>query len=116
MDIFCLPSLTEGFNRSLLEAMACSLPVVATNVGGNVEIVQDGVNGLLVPPRNSDALASAITELMEDRQKAQKMGLEGRRLVEENFSIEKNVMRIENLYEEIISLRSSEAMSFKSED
>jgi glycosyltransferase involved in cell wall biosynthesis len=116
MDIFCLPSLTEGFNRSLLEAMACSLPVVATNVGGNIEIVQDGVNGLLVPPRNSDALASAITELMEDRQKAQKMGLEGRRLVEENFSIEENVMRMENLYEEIISLRSSEAISFKSED
>ena len=102
MDIFSLPSLSEGFNRSLLEAMACGLPVVATAVGGNVEIVQDGVSGLLVPPGNPEALTSAVTELMKDKEKARKMGLEGQRLVEENFSIEKNVEKIEELYLQIL--------------
>ncbi len=102
VDIFCLPSLTEGFNRTILEAMACGLPVVATSVGGNIEIVQDRVNGLLVPSGNSERLAAAITELVNDREKARTMGLEGRRLVEKNFSIEKNVKRIEKLYLQIL--------------
>ncbi|TET64337.1 MAG: glycosyltransferase family 1 protein [Candidatus Stahlbacteria bacterium] len=102
LDIFSLPSLFEGFNRSLLEAMACGLPVVATAVGGNVEIVQDGVNGLLVPPSNPGALAFAITELLKDKEKARKMGLEGKLLVEENFSIDINVRKIEKLYLHIL--------------
>ena len=102
LDIFSLPSLTEGFNRSLLEAMACGLPVVATAVGGNVEIVQDGVNGLLVLPSNPGALAFAITELLKDKEKARKMGLEGKLLVEENFSIDINVRKIEKLYLQIL--------------
>ena len=102
MDIFSLPSLTEGFNRSLLEAMACGLPVVATSVGGNVEIVQDGANGLLIPPSNPGALASAIAELLKDKEKARKMGLEGKLLVEENFSIDINVRKIEKLYLQIL--------------
>ena len=102
LDIFSLPSLTEGFNRSLLEAMACGLPVVATAVGGNVEIVQDGVNGLLVPPSNPGALAGAITELLKDKEKARKMGLEGKLLVDENFSIDINVRKIEKLYLQIL--------------
>jgi len=98
IDIFCLPSLYEGFSRSILEAMACGVPVVATRVGGNVEIIQDGVNGLLVPPGSPEKLASAIRKLLKDRETARKMGLEGRRLVEENYSIEKNVRKIEKLY------------------
>ena len=102
LDIFSLPSLFEAFNRSLLEAMACGLPVVATAVGGNVEIVQDGVNGLLVPPINPGALAFAITELLKDKEKARKMGGEGKLLVEENFSIDINVRKIEKLYMQIL--------------
>ncbi len=102
LDIFTLPSLFEGFNRSLLEAMACGLPVVVTAVGGNVEIVQDGKNGLLVPPSNPAALALAITELLKDKEKARKMGLEGKLLVEENFSIDINVRKIEKLYIQIL--------------
>ena len=105
IDIFCLPSLTEGFNRTLLEAMACGLPIVATEVGGNVEIIQDGVNGLLVTPGNSGALASAIIALLKDKKKAKNMGIEGRRIVKESFSIETNVRQTEALYKEIISAK-----------
>ena len=105
VDVFCLPSLTEGFNRTLLESMACGLPVVATSVGGNVELVQDSLPGLLVPPNNSSALASAIVEILKNRTKARKMGMEGRRIIKENFSIETNVRQTEALYEEIISTK-----------
>lgn len=102
MDIFCLPSLSEGFNRSLLEAMACGLPVIAAGVGGNVEAVKNKVNGLLVPPGNSGALASAITALLKDRKEAQRMCWEGRRIIEENFNIETNIKKIEEIYLQIL--------------
>jgi glycosyltransferase involved in cell wall biosynthesis len=102
-DMFCLPSLSEGFSRSLLEAMACGLPVIATSVGGNAEIVKNGVNGILVPPKNPDALAEAIKELSGSREKAGRMGSEARKLTEEKFSIEGNSGKTENLYEEIIN-------------
>jgi glycosyltransferase involved in cell wall biosynthesis len=107
MDIFSLPSLFEAFSRSLLEAMACGLPVVATAVGGNVEIVEDGVNGLLVPPSNPGALAFAIKELLKDKEKARKMGLEAKLRVEENFSMDINAMKIERLYLQILEYRRS---------
>ena len=103
LDIYCLPSLSEGFNRSLLEAMACGLPVIATKVGGNIEIVQDGINGLLVMPGNPESLASAVRELVKDVEKSRKMGMEGRRYVEGKFSIKTNVARTEEIYEEVIS-------------
>ena len=64
--IFVMPSLSEGLPRALIEAMACGLPVVATNVGGVPEIVVDGVNGFLVPPRDEKALAEAIEKALSD--------------------------------------------------
>jgi glycosyltransferase involved in cell wall biosynthesis len=97
-DMFCLPSLTEGFSRSLLEAMACGLPVAATSVGGNVEIVKNGVNGILVTPQRPEALADAIKELSGDRIKAKKMGIEGRKLIEEKFRIDTNVAETQKIY------------------
>jgi sugar transferase (PEP-CTERM/EpsH1 system associated) len=66
MDIFVLPSIAEGISNTVLEAMATGLPIVATSVGGNPELVEEGFNGRLVPPRNPDALAAAIGSYLDD--------------------------------------------------
>jgi glycosyltransferase involved in cell wall biosynthesis len=87
-EVFAFPSLTEGLSNVLLEAMACGLPVVATRVGGNVELVEDGLNGFLINPRDPDGLAEAIMSLLEDKERAKQMGREGRRKVEERYSLD----------------------------
>ena len=66
-DLFVMPSITEGLGTSLLDAMACERPIVASRVGGIPEVVVDGETGLLVPPRDADSLAEAIVRLLEDR-------------------------------------------------
>jgi sugar transferase (PEP-CTERM/EpsH1 system associated) len=88
IDVFVLPSLMEGHPLAVLEAMAAGKPVVATRVGGNPAAVEDGVTGLLVPPRDPGALARAITTIARDPERARRMGREGRRRVEERFSLE----------------------------
>src|SRR6185437_2247036 len=82
-DIFVLPSRSEGFSNAIVEAMAASLPVVATDVGGNAEAVKDGVTGLVVPPEDADALAAAISQLLTDPAKAKSMGAAGKQRVAE---------------------------------
>jgi len=101
MDLFVLSSDWEGMSNALLEAMAASLPVVATAVGGTSGVV-DGVTGLLVPPRDPDALAKAIIALLQDRERAEAMGRAGRERVERYFSVERMVQQTEALYEELI--------------
>jgi glycosyltransferase involved in cell wall biosynthesis len=86
-DLFCLPSLYEGFPLAILEAMAAGLPVVATAVAGVPEAVADGVTGRLVPPEDADALARALAELAADRERARRMGEAGRRRIEADFDI-----------------------------
>ena len=84
-DVFCLPSVMthEIFGIVNLEAMACSVPIVASKIGGIPDVVRDGENGLLVLPRDSDALADAITYLLEDEDVREKMGKNGRKKVED---------------------------------
>src|SRR5690606_14796915 len=77
-SMFAMSSISEGYSIALLEACACALPIVATRVGGNGEIVADGVNGLTVPSRDPDALAAALTSLLDDPQRAEAMGRAGR--------------------------------------
>jgi glycosyltransferase involved in cell wall biosynthesis len=86
-DLFCLPSLYEGFPLAILEAMAAGLPVVATAVAGVPEAVDHGVTGLLVPPEDATALARALGELAADPARARRMGEAGRRRVETDFAI-----------------------------
>lgn len=76
--MFAMSSISEGYSIALLEACACALPIVVTDVGGNGEIVSDGVNGLVVQPRDAGALARAIGELLDDPARAAEMGRAGR--------------------------------------
>ena len=97
LSVFVLASITEGYSIALLEACAAALPIVATDVGGNAEIVRDGLNGRIVAPRAPELLASAMAELLNDEAKATRMGAEGRAWVLANASIpamEKRYMQI----------------------
>jgi sugar transferase (PEP-CTERM/EpsH1 system associated) len=96
--LFVLPSQSEGISLTLLEAMARGLPIVATRVGGNPEVVDDRVTGLLVPARNPGALAGAIGELLADAALGERMGSAGRQRVEDNFDIRKMMSRYEAMY------------------
>jgi glycosyltransferase involved in cell wall biosynthesis len=98
VNLSVLPSLSEGLSNSVLEAMAAELPVVATNVGGNPEAVQDGRSGLLVPARNSAALAGAMIRILESPAMAAQFGRAGYERVRDHFSLDATVRRTEELY------------------
>ncbi len=99
MHCFVLPSLAEGISNTILEAMACGLPVVATNVGGNAELVQDGRTGLLVAAGDVDAMAHALIRLHDSPDLQQGMGNEARREVESRFSMAAMVGAYQALYD-----------------
>lgn len=102
-DVFVLPSLSEGMPFTILEAMTLKIPVVATSVFGNCEIVIDSKTGLLVPPRNSLALAYAVTTLLEDEMKAKQMGENGFNRIETLFSAKKMTEKIEHIYLQLLN-------------
>ena len=98
-DIFVFPSLREGMPNALLEAMAVGLPVVASGVGGILEVVSDGENGLLVPPSSPGFLADAVVRLWSDAGLREKLGAAAARSIAENFGdVEQEVTRIEAVY------------------
>jgi len=103
IDIFVLPSLREGLPLTILEAMACGRPVIATNVGGIPEAVKDGENGILVYPKDPEALYRAMNELLGDREKREKMGRIGKRMCDESFRAQTMVEKIEDLYDFFIN-------------
>jgi L-malate glycosyltransferase len=90
-DIFVMSSVTEGLGTSLLDAMACGKPIVATTAGGMPEVVVDGQTGLLVPPRDHEAMANAIIRLLTDVRARRAMGAAGEARVRERFSAERMV-------------------------
>lgn len=98
LDVFALSSLSEGYSIALLEACAAQLPIVATDVGGNSEIVRDRRNGMLVPARDADALAAALTELLSSPAYATTMGQAGRQWVTHEGSFRTMASRYEALY------------------
>ncbi|MGA2373662.1 MAG: glycosyltransferase, partial [Candidatus Korobacteraceae bacterium] len=101
-DIFVLPSRSEGFSNAIIEAMASSLPVVATDVGGNAEAVNDGVTGFVVPPEDPGALSAAILRLLSDPLQAKAMGTAGRNLVAEKFTTEAMMNQIAGVYRNLL--------------
>lgn len=106
LDIFVLPSLDEGLGIAILEAMACGLPVIATNVGGIPELVKDGETGLLVAPRSSSALASAIIRLLADKEYATTLREAGKKRAKQ-FSSKIMVEKIEEIYDYYVDLKMS---------
>ncbi|WP_094549493.1 glycosyltransferase family 4 protein [Petroclostridium xylanilyticum] len=97
-DVFVLPSLYEGFGIAIVEAMAANKPVIATTVGGVPEIIEDGVNGLLVPPGNVEALTQSMLKLIRNQQLKQKLIENAAIKVKDMFSAEINVKKIEKIY------------------
>ena len=101
IDIYVQPSLLEGFGLALTEAMACAKPVVASRVGGLLDQVVDGFNGILVEPGNSESIADALQYLLENPSERVRMGFNARRVVEERFSLRERAVRILKLYREL---------------
>jgi glycosyltransferase involved in cell wall biosynthesis len=114
-DIAVLSSDTEGCSNSLLEAMALGIPVVATDVGGNREVVSPGESGLLVPPGDAEALAKAIIMLLENPRLAKSMGEQARQRVITEFSLERMVSQYQSLYEDTLADKISRKKSLAAE-
>jgi glycosyltransferase involved in cell wall biosynthesis len=104
MDIFVLPSLNEGLPMTILEAMAASKPVIATRVGAIPKVINDGENGLLVNPRNSEALRNALASLLSDPDKCRRMGEKAHDWVSRNYTSEAMALKYRQLYDEILGI------------
>ncbi len=102
-DVFVFPSFAENLSFSLLEAMAASLPIIATHVGGNSEVVIQGQTGLLVPTHDATALAQAILKLAVDRELRERQGLAGRARLLSIFSSEATTSKTAALYESLLA-------------
>jgi sugar transferase (PEP-CTERM/EpsH1 system associated) len=102
LDCFVLPSLAEGISNTILEAMASGLPVIATDVGGNGELIKAGRSGELVPAGDVEAMASRIVGYARDHQKARAAGQAGRAAVECQFSLAAMVQQYQGLYERLL--------------
>ncbi len=100
-DIFALSSLTEGISNTILEAMSCGLPVVATDVGGNPELVIHGETGFLVPRKDPEAMAEAIQFYLDEPRLITEHGSKGRQRVVENFSLVNMVKGYESMYRDL---------------
>lgn len=103
-DLFVLPSYSEGLPVSVLEAMSCGLPVVATDVGGMREIIKDGNNGILVPSQNPSLLSKAIELCRENKSLSEAIGIAGRNYVIEKFSMKCMLDRYHDMYSELLGM------------
>jgi sugar transferase (PEP-CTERM/EpsH1 system associated) len=110
LDCFVLPSLGEGISNTILEAMATGLPVIATDVGGNGELVEAGTTGELVPAADLHALAQRMLAYARDREAARAAGRKGRARIEREFSLEAMVSRYRGLYDRLLSADATSAV------
>ena len=113
LDVFVLPSRSEGLNNTILEAMAAGIPVVATRVGGADEMVIDGETGVLVPAASPEALATALRRLLSDGALRTAMGRAGRSRAERDFDLAKTVRKYERLYTELADESGCVSMPFR---
>ncbi|MGR3302283.1 MAG: glycosyltransferase [Candidatus Scalindua sp.] len=103
-EVFVLSSVLEGLPRIVIEAMAMGRPIVATDIDGVREELEDGITGLLVPPENADSLAKSIIDLLIDKDKSFQMGINARRAAEEKFGVDIMRKKVEKVYEELLQL------------
>jgi len=96
--VFVLPSFSEGLSNVVLEAMACGLPVVATNAGGTIDIINHGENGILIDPRDANQLSDALLKILSDQELGPRLGSRARMTVAENFSLNRVVDKYIELY------------------
>jgi len=106
LDIFVLPSLGEGISNTILEAMASGLPVVATRVGGNSELIKEGLTGYLVPADDSQSLAIALTEYIDNFELRKAHGEAGRQRAQEVFSISSMMKHYQDVYDDLLTTRA----------
>jgi len=104
-DVLVLPSLSEGLPNALLEAMACGLAAVATNVGGSNDVINNLENGVLIHPRDPKALSDALLTLLNDKKLADRLGQEARKTIEERYSLDQVVNQYMRLYQSLVSDR-----------
>jgi glycosyltransferase involved in cell wall biosynthesis len=102
-DVFFLPSRSEGFSNALIEAMACSLPCVATDVGGNAEAVSNGESGYIVGSEDASSAAARIIALLKNPELARSMGRVGRTIVERRFTAEIMMKQLIGHYERLLA-------------
>jgi glycosyltransferase involved in cell wall biosynthesis len=98
MDVFILPSRSEGIAISLLEACASGIPVIVTDVGGNTEVIENGKTGIVIPSGDINALGAAISRLYTDESLQRRMGEAACKLVGDRFSLDKTLAEYENIY------------------
>lgn len=106
LSIAVFPSIndSESFGVSVLEASACEVPIVASRIGGLPEVVQDGITGILVPPKDEAALAEAIEKLVLNAELRSKLGKAGRRFVQQNYELTSSVAKMTKQYREILGI------------
>lgn len=102
-DVFCLPSRSEGFSNALIEAMACALPCVATDVGGNREALQDGKTGFIVKTEDWRDMARRLIALLDNREAATRMGVQGQEIVRSRFSADAMMRELVRLYQALLA-------------
>lgn len=112
-DVYVLPTLADNLPYTILEAMGCGIPVVATKVGGIPEQIVDGETGYLIDPARPEELAAAILKILGDPQRAKVMGMNGRARAEAAFSMDRFVAAYESLFREMTALASEDSNSLK---
>ena len=111
LDCFVLPSLAEGISNTILEAMASGLPVIATRVGANADLLEDGLSGRLVPAANAQAIAEEILTYLSDPVLARRHGHAGRQIVERRFSVDRMVADYDAMYRRLLEAHGVKAAS-----
>jgi len=110
-DISVLTSTSEGCSNTILESMSVGIPVIATNVGGNPEVVKNGETGLLIPAQDTEALANSILRLLQDKKSSEQMGRAGKSRIEELFRINRMIQETEDLFEALLIAKERKAKS-----